>query len=312
MSSGTGKGTPAVQIGVIRGANERHSQKMRTLIELRSPVQDHLKGYAEANLHTPGLKSAAPDSYKGKTLALCGAGPSLRTAVIEGVDEVFGCNSALTYLADKGQRVTGGVSVDQTDVMLRDWANPPDVPLFVASTCNPALITHLTKLGRDLRFFHNFVGFDTAKDAIDNTKEEFDYYCEHWPNNTIFVGSGMTVVSRFLAACPILGFERIDVYGVDCCFGEDDIAHANGESAETAYGLPIIQEGVINGRTYRTRPDMLMEAVIIAKMVKMSQGRVRLMGDTLPVALLGKSDEFLDSVCVRLAPGELPPDLKII
>jgi hypothetical protein len=63
--------------------------------------------------------------------------------------------------------------------------------------------------------------------------------------------------------------------------------------------------GEINGRTWRTRPDMLMDAVHLVRRVRQANGRIRLMGDTLPVALLGKDDATLDLVAERRHPS--PP-----
>lgn len=276
----------------------------RLAIQLASPVEGRFQEFIDANRHTPDLACVTPGMYAGKTLALCGAGPSLQDAVITGVDEVFACNSALTYLATKGVTVTGGVGVDQTPRLVEEWADPPDVPYFVASSCDPLLIQHLRAHDRRLVFFHNAVGIEN----------ELEYYCATWPPSFL-VGQGFTVVTRFLGLAEWLGFERVDVYGADCAFAPGDVAHANGEVAHEAYHHPLILTGQLppSERVWRTRPDMLRDAVALAKRVQQSRGRIRLMGDTLPVALLGKDDAYLDLVSRTLAPGELPPppDLEL-
>ncbi len=287
---------------------------LRLAIEMTSPEQEHLQRYALENREgDETVQVVTAGSHAGKTAAICGAGPSLKDAKIgDEVDEVFACNSALTWLASQGRKVTAGVSIDQTEVMLRDWKDAPDVPLYVASTCHPKLITYLRGLGRQLVFFHNYVGWADGKvEPKDVYQTEFDYYCRDWPP-TIVCGEGATVVSRMIGVCQYMGFERIDIYGADCWFGPGDVAHANGEVATEAYNNPLIMSGMEYGRPVRTRPDMLMDAVHLAKRTKQSQGRIRLMGDTLPVALLGKPDEYLDQVCRRLAPGERHPDIKVI
>jgi hypothetical protein len=272
-------------------------------IEMRSPVGNHLQAYATANVKTRPLRVALEDAFKGETLALCGAGPSLPDH-INGVDRIFACNSALPWLVERGVPVTAGVGIDQTRGMITEWADPPDVPYFLASTVDPELVKHLQSHGREVVFFHNCVGF----------KDEFKWYCEHWPG-TYLVGRGWTVVGRFIGLAEWMGFERIDIYGADHAFsgaaprgtpaGAHDTTHANGTLASEAYTEPLIMEGEIDGRVWRTRPDMLMAAVDLARQVNESDGRIRLMGDTLPAALLDKDDAFLDQVIRSLAPDEV-------
>jgi hypothetical protein len=65
-------------------------------------------------------------------------------------------------------------------------------------------------------------------------------------------------------------------------------------------------EAELLGRKWVTRPDMLAGAVFMARMVRDSGGRIRLMGNGLAVALLGMPDDFLDQVSRTLEPGESP------
>ena len=268
-------------------------------IELKCPVEHKLRDYVDENLKTRPLIVVTPDSFKGKTLALCGAGPSLRDHEVTGTDYIFACNSALPYLVSRGVNVTAGVGIDQTPGLLNEWRYPPDVPYYVASSCDPALIQHLRANGRHCIFFHNFVGLQT-----DGVCDEFQHYCNTWPT-TFMVGKGFSVVSRFIGVAQWMGFEHIDVYGADHCFGADDMAHATGESAKDAYGQPIIMDGEIDGRRFRTRPDMLLGAVDLARRARDSNGAIRLIGDTLPNALIEKDDKYLDQVARALGPDEL-------
>ena len=108
MSEAGGGTTIKLNLGVIRAPKPPQG------IELKSPVQDQLRGFVDENAKTRPMIVAAEGTYKGKTLALCGAGPSLRDAEFNGVDYIFACNSALTYLWDKGVKVTACVGIDQT------------------------------------------------------------------------------------------------------------------------------------------------------------------------------------------------------
>lgn len=267
----------------------------RLAIELHSPVEGKMKGYVDANRKTKPMIVVAPGTFKGKTLALCGAGPSLADNLPEGVDAVFACNSALPYLWNRGIKVTAGVGIDQTAVLKTEWEDPPPVVYYLASSVDPVVVKHLQDHGRTIVWFHNAVGFD----------DEFLHYCETWPP-MFMVGRGATVVPRVLGLAEWMGFDRIDVYGADCALGDGDVAHANGKHVAKAYTNPLLMEHTLDGRKWRTRPDLLMSAVDLVRKARESEGRIRLIGDTLPNALMGKDEEFLDLVCRRLAPGEKP------
>jgi hypothetical protein len=297
-----GKGWAAATIGKITNP----PPATRMAIELHSPVQDELEGYVTENRNTVPLKVVEPNTHVGQVLALCGAGPSLAEHLPKGADHIWACNSALPYLIERGVAVTAGVAIDQTIMTVREWANPPAVPYLLASSVDPELVRHLHKHGcTDLTFFHNYVGFGHTVGVETTQQYEWSVYNETWPP-TVMVGQGATVVTRMIHVALWMGFERIDVYGADCAFGPGDVTHANGTKATDAYVNPIYMEGETNGRVYRTRPDMLMCAVDLAKLVKSSDGRVRLIGDTLPVQLQAKPLDYLDLVMRRLAPGELP------
>jgi hypothetical protein len=262
-------------------------------MELRSPVQEHLKDYAAENAKTRPLIVVLPDLYKGQTLALCGAGPSLASSIISGADHVWAANSALPYLVARGVRVSAGVGIDQTPTLIHEWRDAPPIPYYLASTVDPALVRHVQARGGQPIFWHSAVGFE----------DEFEFYCQTWPP-CYLVGQGHTVISRTISLARWMGFDRVDVYGADCAFGAGDVTHANGTTAEDAYRNPMVMEGEIDGRVWRTRADMLMAAVELARWTRDSEGAIRLIGDTLPNALLGKDDAFLDLVCRKLAPGE--------
>jgi hypothetical protein len=270
---------------------------LRMAIQLLSPVQDSLKGFVETNRQTPGLKVISQDSHLGQTVAICGAGPSLAKHVIEGVDQVWACNSALPFLYERGYTNLTGVGIDQTEGLQREWGDPPPVPYMLASSVDPALVRHLLDKGRDITFFHNAVGFDA----------ELDFYSETWPP-TLMVGQGYMVTSRMIGVAMWMGFKRVDIYGCDCALGDDDVAHANGEHVNDAYRNPLIMQGTISGREWKTRPDMLIGAIDLVRRVRKSEGRIRLVGDTLPVALIGEPDDFLDQVARVIKPGELNPE----
>lgn len=306
MPSMHGTGDARVVMGVIRAGTATpeivshpapiEPVRPRMAIELTNPVQDRLRDFIIENRKTDPLLVCEQNIYAGQTLALCGAGPSLRDETIRGADQVWACNSGLTYLLENGVHVDAAIGIDQTPGLLKEWRDAPDVPYYVATSCDPYLVQHLSAKGREVRFFHSWVG-------VNGEREMYDH---DWPYMPL-CGEGASVVSRTIGLAHWMGFERVDVYGADCAFADGDIAHANGETAEQAYRPDVLMEGTIGNRTWRTRPDMLLDAVHLARRVRQSSGRIRLIGDTLPVSLMSKSDGFLDLVCRRLAPGEVPP-----
>lgn len=298
MTAVLARGHAKAEIGVLK-PHEQVQVPLRMAIELRSPVQDQMRGFIEANRVTDPSRMVTQANRVGHSVAICGAGPTLRLQGrldLASVDDVWACNSALPYLAQWKRRVSVGLGVDQTKGLLTEWASPPDVPYYLATSVDPALTQHLEAHGRSVSFFHNWVGIEDERALYDS-----------FPPGVV-LGEGFTVVSRAIGLALWMGYERVDVYGADCAFADNDVTHANGDLATEAYTNPLILTGEINGRTWRTRPDMLMDAVHLVKRVRSSQGRVRLMGDTLPVALLGKDDAFLDAVCRSLKPGELPTE----
>lgn len=291
------KASAGIQVNRAAPVPTRHLQVMGTTmpIELRNPVDGKYGDYEQENRLLRERWSVPMCSPR--SLALCGAGPSLGhpkvPAKLLEADEVWACNSALPWMVKNGLRVDVGVGMDQTPGLLREWLEPPDVTYYIASTCDPALVKHLHAHGRRFRFFHNAVGFEG----------EPEHYQE-WPP-TCVTGHGSTVVSRSIWLANFMGFQLVDLYGVDCAF-KDSTAHANGEDYREAYGNPLLLTAEIDGVRWTTRPDMLMDAVDIVKYARQKHGLIRFQAGTLPAALWDKDDAFLDSVSRRLAPGESP------
>lgn len=211
-------------------------------IKLENPVSQHYETFIVGNSeHCEHILE--PDSRLGQTVVICGAGPSLREHAAEWcpeADEVWGCNSALTWLLDNGHKATHGFCIDQTPAMLNEWASAPDVDYLVASTIHPHLTKHLLDHGRRLHWFHNYVGIkrppvaycECGHDKVDHdgacTKcEDCEGYdervmeYERWMYAALYpptanAGSGLNSVSRAIDIAHYMGFERIVVLGADC------------------------------------------------------------------------------------------------
>ena len=281
---------------------------------------------------------------KGKTLVLCGAGPSLaenaenwfgrlirkmgwvgkqlrrigplrrRMGICWRGDQVWGCNSALHYLVEQGYPVTHGITVDQTPEMLNEWVSVPDVEYLLATTVHPNLSRYLKDSERRIRYFHNFVGMQGPMVGHDGTALPFEdwLYVLLYPP-TLRCGSGLNTANRALDVAEYMGFDKIYVLGADCALRfsspppdaeigspehkawleQDVVMHADGGHALASGATAVTLSGEIDGRLWVTKPDMVISAVWLLKQAKRSNGRIELIGDTLPNAIKDKPEEFL-------------------
>lgn len=263
-------------------------------------------------------------SGEGKTVVICGAGPSLAEHAAKWCprgDEVWGCNSALTYLYENGHKVTHGFTIDQTPHMLTEWRTTPDVKYMLASTVHPHLTDMLLSKERDVEFFHNFVGIKLPpvswpdENGVTQTEAWEDWAYQLMYEGTVRAGSGLNAVSRAIDVALYMGFKEIIVLGADCClrfkspppdgYGpgslefekwliEETTMHADGGHALASGATPMVLTGKIDGRLFAVKPDLIITAVWLVIMQRQLKGRLRIIGDGLPKALRHKSREFLE------------------
>lgn len=275
-------------------------------------------------------------THTGKTLIVCGAGPSLATMGEflreTKADEVWGCNSALPYLRDQGWRVTHGFCVDQGEAMLGayEWQRTFPVTYLVATSIHPTLTAHLRKANRPLVWFHNYLGIKNPEGWTEPAgwvKVSPDWGYEMYLYQTKFppsvqVGYGLNSVVRAVCLAMWMDFAKIYVVGADSAAAPDVAApmplmntpaydawlqtvplYANGRTAYECYGPnAVLTEGLILGRRWVTRTDMLISAQHLVDVVKNWGERIVLVGDTLPNALLGMPKDYLDQL-PKLAGG---------
>jgi hypothetical protein len=288
-------------------------------ITLANPVSSHFQAFIFGN-STMCDRVAQHESHKGQHVVICGAGPSLRENVelTATGDEVWACNSALTWLHDNGHRVTHGLTVDQTPSMLTEWESAPDVEYLLASSVHPHLTEALTKKGRRLTFFHNYVGLDMPPVSYDGVTASYEdwFYALLYPP-TVRVGSGLNAVTRAIDLAEFMGFETITVLGADCAIRttapmpegatigspahttwleQHTIMHADGGNAIASGATPVTLSGTIDGRLWVSKPDMLITSVFLVKMKRRLGDRLQIIGDTLPAALMDKPDSYLEKL----------------
>lgn len=254
----------------------------------------------------------------GQHLILCGAGPSLAKTAAEWCpkgDQIWGCNSAVTWLQGNGHKPTHAFTVDQTPTMLKEWYSLPDVTYLCASTVHPHLTSFIRSRGRTLRFFNNYVGIAGAPVEFRNEYIAYEdwLYCVLMPP-TVRAGSGLNSVNRAIDVACFMGFEKITVLGADCAIHlkrpkpqnmvhgdrahrrwleKHTVMHASGANAITNGQTAITMGGLIDGRYWESKPDMIVSAVWLEMTRRRLNGRLELIGDTLPNALRDKDVEFL-------------------
>jgi hypothetical protein len=278
-----------------------------------------------------------PKSHSGKTLIICGAGPSLRQhhqwLLDTPAHEVWACNGAANYLHDHQLPMTHAVTVDGSEEMFSDpyeWQTTYDITYMVASCVHPGLIPHLKAQGRRFKMFHSYLGMKNPEDwappanyaavtarerAAGDQWSTDDYelfvYRTMYPS-TARAGYGLNSVPRALCLGLWMDFKKIYVVGADCACAPDApvmpakqdarytawldqlLLYADGRTARKYGDFAVVIQGILHGRLWHTRPDMLISAQHLMVQEKQFFPRVELIGDTLPNALKTMPEGFLE------------------
>lgn len=283
---------------------------------------------------------AKQGSAAGQHIVICGAGPSLADHIAEWAPQahqLWGVNSALPYLVKHGYPVTHGLTVDQTPEMCAEWFSAPDVEYLIATTVHPHLTEYLLKKDRRIRFFNNFVGIKESPVPVKLMNGTAELMArEDWMYSVLFhptvrCGSGLNSVTRAIDLALFLDAAKITVLGADCAVRdlyipkdvergsrehmallEASKMHADGSSAISSNATALTFGGTIDGRHWETKPDMVISAVWLMKMERALAGRMQLVGDTLPNALKGQSEEFLSRLpkLIDLSGAEIPIEIS--
>ncbi len=236
--------TPIPQTPAMTDTPEEQKPINTTEILLQNPVRHHFATFVFGN-STQCDRVLEPNSHEGKTVVICGAGPTLCDTAAKFCprgDEVWGCNSAAVWLYENGHKVTHGFTVDQTAHMLEEWATTPPLDYYIASTCNPNLGKMLMDAGRVVTYFHNYAGIEGgpvsyavcgscnqmtdadmpacphcgSTDLDSNTVGYEDWlYATLYPS-TVRAGSGLNATTRAIDVALYMGFSKIYVLGADC------------------------------------------------------------------------------------------------
>jgi len=166
-------------------------------------------------------------------IALIGGGPSIETELDKIQDmhdrgiKLIAMNGSYDWLLDHGMRPAAMVMVDAREWNAR-FVERYEAPCryLIASQCHPAVFDALE--GRDVTVWH-----------VCNDVAELDILSQHYggPENFVYVWGGSTVMLRSIGLFSALGFTRMHVFGLDCCYLQKDgtpLGHAYMQD-ENAY-----------------------------------------------------------------------------
>lgn len=171
------------------------------------------------------------------TFIFVGGGPSLkgclddlRARQNEFGATIFTSGKTLAYLVENGVTPWGWVNVDSKPHIV-DYLDPMPVETryFIASLSDPAMFDRLKD--RAVWMFHAPVNAD-----------EMDLF-----DNSVLINGGPTTPLRALTLAYVLGYRRIEFYGVDSSFEEKNALYAYDKHIPQD-----IRRAECNGRTFLT------------------------------------------------------------
>lgn len=288
----------------------------RTEIPLTNPNFKNLSQHIQSSAarHLPFVPKDHHADSRG--VIVCGSGPSLVTeSVVTKIRQLTGqgwhtiaCKEAIRLLRERDLPVHYSISMDPGDNQWRKTHRERGIVYCVASSCHPSLFDYLLEGGCEVWLFHSACGWPT----------EVQMYRELFPKGGMIAQGGYTVVNRGLAVAKYMAWPRIVLAGGDFGWRPDPGALAEmwsrGEIDHDTYlessrrggsayyadgatekagnaGSDMIDHGVIDGRVWYSRPDLIGSAIPLARSVQ--RGDVeRVLGDSM-VASLARRDEEL-------------------
>ena len=219
-----------------------------------APIPDDFAGRVEFDLHTPvagdeiraniqgalgrglpGLQSLAPFAR------IIAGGPSARNAPLDGV--TMALNGALKLFTDRGLAPTYWACCDPQGLMVEKFLAgplPEETIYLVASKCAPEVFERLGD--RRVVVWH---------------------VSDFAPAELLPVPCGSSVTTCAIPLLLRLGYPRQEIWGWDCCFGDDGETHANPQEHFYHEILDVEMEG----RHFKSTRSWAMEAIDLGNKV---------------------------------------------
>ena len=247
---------------------------------------------------------------------------------------IVACKHAIRYLTEQSIKVDYGVTMDPSAHIAR-----PDIKIYkaqgmthiVASSSDPLLFrylmayepyeTWLNSLKQDeakqvlTHDYDKWVAGNLHFSEIENhpedlrskillfhsacgVEDEVNLYKKLFKNGDV-VGGGYNVVNRAFSAMLYMGIDSFTFAGVDCGWREDSTFYTFGNNP--IKGVDLTDSGAIDGKEWKTRPDMMASAVSLVQKSREQDVQMSFIGDSMPRSLLQKDDAFLEKMLEMIA-----------
>jgi hypothetical protein len=254
-----------------------------------------------ASLGLPFIQKDALADARGAIV--CGTAPSLvkgdslrEIRRLKGLGyKIFAVKQAIRILTEYDIVPDYSVAMDPGEKQIKKTPLDPRVTYFVATSCHPRMFDYLLKGGANVVLFHSACGAATENLC------EMDIYAKYFPENCSYesvASGGFTVVNRAVAVAEWMGAKKIYVAGAPFGWreGDDYYAPTVTEPAGNASGPTLDDKGVVDGKRWFTKADLLPSALSVARKAKANPSRFVFLGDSLAASLATKSDAFLQRV----------------
>ena len=205
-----------------------------------------------------GLPQFQPHEDCDKTIMIVCGGPSLKDFEEEIIQKsadgipVVSTNATHDWLIEKGVIPSLHIQLDARPFnkrFVKNWN--PNVKYFIASQSDPSVFDTLK--GADIRVFH-CVG--KKEEIIELNKYYFGEY--------FAVPGGGTIGLRSMMLIRMLGFHKIEMYGFDSCYLDDE-HHAYDQKEN---GIEPVGEFEYGDKTFKCEPWMFEQAQDFCKMIE--------------------------------------------
>ena len=170
-------------------------------------------------------------------------GPSLKDTWRYIPRPIMSVSGAHDYLVERGIVPDFHVDCDPREHKAKMLAQPQsETHYLMASVCHPLFWEKLA--GRKVSLWH-----------LHNGPETDEWLKEHDPH-TPPLGGGTTVGSRAFQVANVLGYERFNVYGMDCSFENDTKRHAGEHLGKGQKAIHVI----VGDRNFVSSPQMVEAA----------------------------------------------------
>lgn len=234
-----------------------------------------------------GLPEAGIYEPHGRTLALCGYGPSIREFVEELREtkaDIMTTSGAHDVLVEAGVYPTYHVECDAQQHKAKLVKRPNDVTRYlIASCCHPDVFDNLK--GRNVALWH-----------VAHTQEE-DREVDKYVLRAVKVIGAPSSGGRAMGLAFVLGYRRFMVYGMDSSFPFDEtrdekeqFQHAGDHPNQDWNSKRVFRTDPINGKVYYTTLPLLIAAQCFYTIAEKTQGKFLIRGDSMLAAMVKARD----------------------